>query len=211
MSTNRCDDIKELHPYVRELAEKLITECKKQGINVKIIDTFRSKERQDYLYGQGRKNVPYARPGNIVTNAKGSDMSSYHNWRLAFDVIHNKSGDEYNTSVLNKVGPIGEKLGLEWGGRWTKMTDRPHFQYTFGLSINALNGGAKVPARPDAPAKKTYTVTPSETKINVDGEILTAETVMINNNNYIRMRGIDGKALKVDFINGMPTIIIRNK
>lgn len=208
MSTNRCDDIKELHPYVRELAEKLVAECKKQGINVKIIDTFRSKERQDYLYGQGRKNVPYARPGNIVTQARGKDMSSYHNWRLAFDVIHNKKGDEYNTAILNKIGPIGEKLGLEWGGRWTTMTDRPHFQYTFGLSIKALNSGAKIPA---GPPKKSYTVTPTEIKVDVDGEILTAEAVMIENSNYIKMRGIDGKALEVDFINGMPTIKIRNK
>lgn len=143
MSIERCDDIDQLHPKVKELAEKLLYEAKKQGLNVKIIDTYRSKERQDYLYAQGR-----TRPGSIVTNAKGSDMSSYHNWRLAFDCIQNKKGDEYNSVFLAKLGKIGQSIGLEWGGGWSGFKDAPHFQYTFGLSIKDLKSGKKPPQVP---------------------------------------------------------------
>lgn len=140
MSVERCDDVNQLHPKVKELAEKLLFEARRQGLNIRVIDTYRSKERQDYLYAQGR-----TRPGAIVTNARGSDMSSYHNWRLAFDCINNQKGDEYNSTVLAKLGKIGQTLGLEWGGGWSSFKDAPHFQYTFGLSIKDLKAGKKPP------------------------------------------------------------------
>lgn len=135
-----CNDINELHPKVRELAIKLLQECKKQGLNIKIGETYRTKERQDYLYAQGR-----TRSGIIVTYVRGSSMSSYHQWRLAFDIFNNVRGAEYDINILKKAGKIGEKLGLEWGGSWSGFMDTPHFQYTFGLSIKELNNGKKPP------------------------------------------------------------------
>lgn len=140
MGIEICKSVNELHPKVRELALALLAECKKQGLNVKITETYRSKERQDYLYAQGR-----TRSGNIVTNSPGSSMSSYHQWRLAFDVVINDRKDPYNAAKLAKVGKIGEKLGLEWGGSWRGFKDSPHFQYTFGLTIADLRRGKKPP------------------------------------------------------------------
>ncbi|MGL4345674.1 MAG: M15 family metallopeptidase [Cellulosilyticaceae bacterium] len=137
---NQCRDLNELHPKVKQLAEALIAECKKQGLNIGISETYRTKERQDYLYAQGR-----TRPGNIVTHVSGRDMRSYHQWRLAFDVYNDVKGNEYDTKVLRKVGEIGKKLGLEWGGSWSGFQDTPHFQYTFGLSIKELKSGKKPP------------------------------------------------------------------
>lgn len=136
-----CRDLNELHPKVKELALKFLEECKKQGLNIGISETYRSVERQDYLYAQGR-----TRSGNIVTQSKGSSMQSYHQWRLAFDMFNNVRGQEYNEAVLAKAGAIGQKLGLEWGGSWRGFSDSPHFQYTFGLSINDLKGGKKPPS-----------------------------------------------------------------
>lgn len=135
-----CKDLNELHPKVKELAEALLEACKKQGLYIGISETYRSVERQDYLYAQGR-----TMPGAIVTNAKGSSMSSYHQWRLAFDVFQNIKGAEYDKNVLAKVGAIGQSLGLEWGGSWKGFADTPHFQYTFGLSIADLKSGKKTP------------------------------------------------------------------
>jgi peptidoglycan L-alanyl-D-glutamate endopeptidase CwlK len=140
MSIERCDDINELHPKVKELALRLLEEARRQGLNAKVIDTFRSPERQDYLYAQGR-----TRAGNIVTNARGKDMCSYHNWRLAFDCIQNMPGKEYDAAFLAKLGRIGQSIGLEWGGSWITFKDAPHFQYTFGLSIKDLKAGKRPP------------------------------------------------------------------
>lgn len=134
-------NLNDLHPKVKELAEALIVECKKQEINIGISETYRTVERQDYLYFLGR-----TLPGGIVTNARGTSMSSYHQWRLAFDAFNNVKGDEYNPKILKKVGEIGQKLGLEWGGGWSGFKDAPHFQYIFGLTIKDLISGKKPPA-----------------------------------------------------------------
>lgn len=135
-----CRDLNKLHPKVKELAEQLLKECASAGLNIKITETYRSVARQDELYAQGRTTK-----GNIVTYAKGSDMSSYHQWALAFDVCNNVKGKEYDIGVLSKVGAIGQKLGLEWGGSWKDFKDYAHFQYTFGLSIADLKAGKKPP------------------------------------------------------------------
>lgn len=135
-----CRDLNELHPKVKELALKFLEECKKQGLNIGISETYRSVERQDYLYAQGR-----TRSGNIVTQSRGSSMQSYHQWRLAFDMFNNVRGQEYNEAILTKAGKIGQKLGLEWGGSWRGFKDSPHFQYAFGLTINDLKNGKKPP------------------------------------------------------------------
>ncbi len=118
-------DITMCHPELQEKASKLITECKKQGLIVKLGECFRSVDEQNTLYAQGR-----TKPGNIVTNAKGSSYDSMHQWGVAFDVIRNDGKGAYNDSDgwFSKVGKIGKALGLEWGGDWTSPVDKPHFQ-----------------------------------------------------------------------------------
>lgn len=118
MSTERISDLNELHPLVKEQAILLMDKCKQQGLNAKIIETYRSQERQNYLYEQGR-----SRPGQIVTWTK----SSNHTARKAFDVIQNVKGDEYNSAFLTKVGKLAKEFGLDWGGTWS-TPDKPHFE-----------------------------------------------------------------------------------
>ena len=71
-----------------------------------------------------------------MTNVKYPN--SMHCWGLAFDVAVIISGKaSWIAAHFNIVGPIGESLGLEWGGRWQNFPDRPHFQLP-GQSISAL-------------------------------------------------------------------------
>lgn len=63
-------DITMCHPQLQELANKLLIECKKQGLMVKLGECFRSVSEQNALYAQGR-----TAPGNVVTYAKGSSYS----------------------------------------------------------------------------------------------------------------------------------------
>ena len=190
--TKRCDDVNELHPYVKELALKLQKEAKKQGLDMKVIDTYRSKERQDFLYSQGR-----TRPGSIVTNAKGSDMASYHNWRLAFDCIQNKKGYEYDSKFLNKLGKIGQSIGLEWGGGWSGFKDAPHFQYTFGLSIKDLKNGKKPPEYKPEPPKPPVK---DQHSINVD--ILVKHKIITQPEVWYTLKGVHVDNVKA-LINNM--------
>jgi peptidoglycan L-alanyl-D-glutamate endopeptidase CwlK len=93
----------------------------------------RTYEEQDDLYAQGR-----SKPGSIVTKAKGGQ--SMHNFGTAFDIgIFSMDGKHYlgESPDYAKVGKIGKKLGLEWGGSW-EFVDEPHFQLTVGRSLAEL-------------------------------------------------------------------------
>lgn len=116
-------DINLLHPALKPLALALVAKCKAQGIDILITETWRTKAEQDGLYAKGR-----TAPGSIVTNAKYP--WSLHCWGVAFDFVPLKAGKpDYGTiSTFERVGAIGESLGLEWGGRWQSFVDRPHFQ-----------------------------------------------------------------------------------
>lgn len=126
-------DVAQLHPKLQELIKKLIKECEKQGLKISIGECVRTVKEQNDLYAQGRTKA-----GKIVTNAKGSSYSSMHQWGVAFDFFLDmdidgdgkKSDDAFNNStrVFDRVGAIGKKLGLEWGGDWKSPVDKPHFQ-----------------------------------------------------------------------------------
>lgn len=118
-------DITLCHPRLQLLAAKLVEECSRQGLKIKIGETFRTVAEQDALYAQGRTT-----PGNIVTSVKGSTYSSYHQWGTAFDFFRNDGQGAYKDTdgFFSKVGAIGVSLGLEWGGNWKSPVDKPHFQ-----------------------------------------------------------------------------------
>ena len=138
-------DITLCHPRLQMLAAKLLEECSKQGLKIKIGDTLRTVEEQDELYSQGR-----TKPGNIVTNARGSSYSSYHQWGTAFDFYRNDGKGAYydNDGFFTRVGHIGVSIGLEWGGNWKSPVDKPHFQLPDWGSTTA--GIKKLYATPEA-------------------------------------------------------------
>ncbi|ODV57142.1 M15 family metallopeptidase [Lysinibacillus fusiformis] len=118
--TTTCRDISELLPAAQTACRLLFQECYKAGIkNVFITETYRSQERQKYLYAQGR-----TRPGQIVTWT----LDSNHKSRLAWDIAVGPPQSLYDVTTLNRVGAIAQKLGIEWGGTWTNAIDRPHFE-----------------------------------------------------------------------------------
>lgn len=202
MSIARCDDIKELHPYLKAKALQLLEEAKKQGLRAKVIDTYRSPERQDWLYAQGR-----TRSGSIVTYATGKDLSSYHNWRLAFDCIQDIPGKEFDAVFLAKLGKIGQSIGLEWGGGWSGFKDAPHFQHTFGLSIAQLKAGKKPP---ETIIKESVEVE-KKLKLKINGVIKEVTAMEKDGNNYVKLQDIRDSKIDVgyDSANRMPILEVR--
>jgi peptidoglycan L-alanyl-D-glutamate endopeptidase CwlK len=47
------------------------------------------------------------------------------------------SGDEYLEESLfyDSVGAIGKQFGLEWGGEWTSLIDKPHLKLKTGMTL----------------------------------------------------------------------------
>ncbi len=136
-------DITLCHPRLQVLAAKLVEECSKQGLIIKIGETYRTVAEQDALYAQGRTT-----PGNIVTNAPGSTYGSYHQWGTAFDIFRNDGQGAYNEAgnFFDRIGTIGVSLGLEWGGNWKSPVDKPHFQLPdWGSSTSGIKVLYKTP------------------------------------------------------------------
>jgi len=134
-----------LHPIVEEKSNQLVEKTKAKGISILITDGFRSVESQNEIYERGR-----SKEGAIVSYARGGE--SYHNYGLAIDfaLLNEHGGISYdlqrdgnNNGEADwfEVARIGKELGFEWGGDWRGFKDYPHFQYTFGLSINELQNG----------------------------------------------------------------------
>ena len=136
-------DITKCHPELQVKAKQLQTLCKSNNLIIGIGECFRSIEEQNELYAQGR-----TKPGNIVTNAKGTDYGSHHQWGTAFDFYRNDGSGAYNTSgnFFKRVGELGKSLGLEWGGDWTSPVDQPHFQLPYwGSTTSALKSMYETP------------------------------------------------------------------
>lgn len=94
--------------------------AEEQGIPTELVQAYRSPEEQQGLYQD--KSRP-------VTNAPA--LLSFHNHGLAGDLVPKAyiSMPQWNPSgpLWQKLGLIGESVGLSWGGRWGKP-DLPHFE-----------------------------------------------------------------------------------
>lgn len=142
-----AENLKNLHPAVEAGAKDLIRlshSC--YNIDIRITQGYRTNKQQDALYDQGR-----SRAGEIVTNARGGE--SMHNYGLAFDFVQMVDGDisydlEYDGNNSGKsdwreVAAVGKALGFEWGGDWKRFVDYPHFEMTFGYSLDDLQAGER--------------------------------------------------------------------
>lgn len=121
-------DINDLDPDVAEMARQFLAQAAKEGVLLRITQTRRTYLEQEDIYAQGR-----SKPGKIVTAARPG--YSWHNFGRAFDVCQ-AAGEPYpdHEPFWEKVGDIGKRCGLDWGGDW-KHPDRPHFEHHGGLTL----------------------------------------------------------------------------
>lgn len=163
MSTNittTCRDLDQLLSVAQIACRLLFQECYKEGIkNIFITETYRSQERQNYLYAQGR-----TRPGQIVTWT----LSSNHTSRLAWDIAIGPPQSLYDEVTLKRVGAIARKLGITWGGDWTGNKDRPHFEVPKSWKMPAnykLEGQVIVPISSKKKVQLIIVENEEETKV----------------------------------------------
>ncbi len=137
------NDVQALHPYFRDRVLELIRICKSKGIELEVVETFRTHAKQNEYMSMGKK----------FTRSGGG--RSKHQYGLAVDVVPvvGDSAQWANTHLWKKIGLVGEQLGLRWGGRWKHPYDPGHFEWTNGITTAHLASGIfpKVPA-----SEKTY-------------------------------------------------------
>lgn len=184
-------------PWFEEFYRQANEYAASHNLLVVITSGNRTWAEQDELYAQGR-----SKPGNRVTNARGGQ--SNHNYRIAVDVTLFKGNSPvWESPHYARLGMIGKKLGLEWGGSWTTIKDEPHFQIRVGRTTGQLRAlvnnegwgaidaliptykGASEPAAPPAPVTALLPVSvayddPDDTKpaveLSVRAWLLSAKT-----------------------------------
>jgi hypothetical protein len=131
-------DLQALHPVFRDKILELIEKCKAQGIELAVVESYRTHAKQNEYKGMGRKYT-----------SSGAGRSK-HQYGLAVDVVPvvDSMAVWDNVALWKKVGVTGEKLGLRWGGRWRKPYDPGHFEWTGGLTSSHLAQGI-LPIVPD--------------------------------------------------------------
>ena len=136
-NTDQCRDTKKLNKLVQIMLAAALAEIKAKGVNPLVIETYRTRDRQNYLYGQGRTRaqclaagVPaaYARPG--ATQVTWT-LNSIHCLKKAVDVIPVRKGKAIWNAAdkdTKTIIAVMEKYGFEPGANWSKSPDSPHFQ-----------------------------------------------------------------------------------
>jgi len=120
-------------------AQKLeIFEKKLAAGGIKVILTwgYRSTTEQNVLYAKGR-----TAPGSVVTNARGG--YSWHNFGFAADYAFVIDGKVTWNGPWDIFGKLAKQCGLEWGGGWKTFKDRPHVQWTKGMTLTQMRAAQK--------------------------------------------------------------------
>lgn len=115
---------KDLVPELKTKLAMFQRACAAAKIDIIITQGYRSPAEQEALYAQGR-----TKPGPIVTQLRGIGKNpSKHCQGKAFDICFLVNKKASYVGPWAKVGEIGIKCGLTWGGSWTSFPDRPHFE-----------------------------------------------------------------------------------
>jgi peptidoglycan L-alanyl-D-glutamate endopeptidase CwlK len=139
--TKSIRNVKELNPLCESLLSLAIEKIKKDGINPLIIETYRSQQRQNYLYCKGRtfsectaKGIEesFAKKYCSLSESKVTwTLNSIHTKRNAVDLIPVRNGIAIWNSKnddTQRIIKIMQKYGFEAGANWITSPDSPHFQ-----------------------------------------------------------------------------------
>jgi len=150
--TTTCRDLSKLNPHVRAKVEQWLRQCNAAGLDVRISETYRSPERQEYLYKQGLSGVK---------------TLGAHYFGVAVDFFFVENGTTaYPAAKMKAAADIAKKLGFEWGGDWV-MKDTPHLQMLGGVTLAQYRQGK----RPKWYYENPETSSPGESTAKDDDEM----------------------------------------
>ena len=110
-------DISLLRPDVAANCRIFLSRCEQAGWPALVTGTVRDEEYQLDCYRRG------------TSRSRTPTFHAQHAG-LAFDICKNVKGQEYSDGRFwTAVGAIGKEMGFTWGGDWTGIVDKPHFQW----------------------------------------------------------------------------------
>jgi hypothetical protein len=115
----KLDDLATLF---RPLAYQLLARLVEAGIFVLVVETFRTEAQHQEDVASGHSWVQHSKhQDGLAIDICPYDIYSLHGEdKLQWDA---------NDPVWQRIGSIGESLGLTWGGKWAQR-DMGHFEMT---------------------------------------------------------------------------------
>lgn len=150
------NDPSDLEPAFWTKLDAALTALANAGTPFKLVEGFRTVERQQWLYGSGRPSAkPYGRSGPIVTHRDGVRQRSNHQGDgtagsgRAADCYPLRDGKVY---IPKATDPIWKTYadalragGLTAGYYWPKFKDAPHAELEDGTPAVAPNSRTSIP------------------------------------------------------------------
>ena len=114
-----------LSPAMQPKAFELLARCVEAGLAVIVVNTLRTAEEQAACRAAGTSWVKHS----LHEDGLAIDIAP-----LAQYTLHgpNKIQWDAKDPAWAKLGAIGERVGLWWGGRWKEHSDPGHFQLMKG-------------------------------------------------------------------------------
>lgn len=118
MASRKLNDLSE---RFRPLAVELVARCVEAGLAILIVETRRT-------LAEHQANV--ARGVSWTTHSKHIDGDAIDLAPYDIYELHGPDKLQWNSAdpAWQRMGALGEALGLVWGGRWTHR-DMGHFEY----------------------------------------------------------------------------------
>ena len=138
-------DPADLHPLLRERWSWMEEEWKRAYPDAPkpfLTATYRGPDDQGKALREGKSKAPFG--------------YSLHNFKpaYAFDVafLGDDGKADWSFPLFERMGFMGERAGLEWGGRWPNLVDGPHFQLPMTV---AMAKAGEVPEMPELLGRDT--------------------------------------------------------
>lgn len=115
----------ELTSYMRPKAELLLTGCAAIGVPCRVVDTGRTHLEQDQKILDGVSWTQRSKHEPQPPEGKSEAVD------IVPESILSEHKPDWNPKHPDwqKIGAIGENLGLRWGGRWGHHPDPSHFEW----------------------------------------------------------------------------------
>lgn len=122
------------------------------SVTVGVDGGVRTNARQGELYAQGRAQLSdgswvVTDASKVVTNARTVGQSKHGSgdavdlWVMlpsGAPLLFPSQAPALFEGVYRALGELGESVGLTWGGRWTTLVDRPHFEESPSVSKSSV-------------------------------------------------------------------------
>lgn len=108
--------LEDLHYLFRPYAEALLAECEAAGVPLVVIDTRRTEEEHQRNLARGVSWTKRSKHiDGLAIDVCPVELITAKHWAP-------------ESPLWLKIGEIGERLGMRWGGRW-KQRDLGHFEW----------------------------------------------------------------------------------